>query len=306
MFRIADLILLIVIFSSMSAGVLFPEVGLYFQPYPLYFMMSLLFLSFLSLELAQVGKTFLKNFSMTVWLTFFKLLLLPAVVFFVLKAVYPKFAISGMLLSGVSTGVVAPFIATLVRSNAALVLVMVVTTSLLVPFTLPLLAKLFLGKALEISLFAMIRVLAMIVFVPVIAVEILRKWIPAAAGFLMKRRYPISLVIFAAINLGVFSKYGEYFRQRPGILLSSTSMALVLGGIFFVLGLASAWKAGPEDRIASAIAALNINNVLIIVFASRFFGPLEATVAAMYMIPFFLVIFPMRIFEHIFTSNWRQ
>ncbi|RLB77925.1 MAG: bile acid:sodium symporter, partial [Deltaproteobacteria bacterium] len=34
-----------------------------------------------------------------------------------------------------------------------------------------------------------------------------------------------------------------------------------------------------------------------IVFSARFFGPLEATVAAMYMIPFFLVLFPMRAYE---------
>jgi BASS family bile acid:Na+ symporter len=43
---------------------------------------------------------------------------------------------------------------------------------------------------------------------------------------------------------------------------------------------------------------MNINNVLVLVFAARFFGPLESTVAAMYLIPFYGLIVPMRIFQY--------
>jgi len=42
-----------------------------------------------------------------------------------------------------------------------------------------------------------------------------------------------------------------------------------------------------------------MNNVLVIVFASEFFGPLEPTVAAMYMIPFFGLILPIRGYSRI-------
>ncbi|RLB18949.1 MAG: bile acid:sodium symporter [Deltaproteobacteria bacterium] len=305
MFRAADLLLLVVIFSSMFTGVAFPEMGRYFQPYPLYCMMFLLFLSFLSLDLATVGRTLRNHISMAIWLTFFKLLLLPIFIFLILKVACPRFATAGLLLSGVSTGVVAPFIATLVRSNGALVLLMVVVTSLLVPFTLPLLVEVFVGRALEISLLAMIELLSLIVFVPILAVEMLRKWLPGVLGLLLGRRYPISLVMFAVINLGVFSKYAGYFRQQPGILLSTSVVALALGGTLFILGIVSALRAEPEDRVASAIVAGNMNNVLIIVFSSRFFGPLEATVAAMYMIPFFLILLPLRVCEQFWGKSFQ-
>ena len=43
----------------------------------------------------------------------------------------------------------------------------------------------------------------------------------------------------------------------------------------------------------------NMNNVLVLVFASEFFGPLEPTLAAMYMIPFFGLIFPMRVYQRL-------
>jgi bile acid:Na+ symporter, BASS family len=304
-FRISDLVLLVVVFSSMLAGSFFPHVGRHFQPYPLYSMMFLLFLSFLSLELSTVGKTLRNHFALTVWLILFKLVALPVVVYFVLKAVSPHYATAGLLLSGVSTGVVAPFIATLVRSNGPFVLLMVVGTSLLVPITLPFLVHLFLGKNMDISIIAMMKTLGLIVFLPILAVEGCRKWVPALGTFLLRCRYPISLGIFAIIDLGVFSKYGVYFRQQPQILLNASFVALALGGMLFFLGIVSAWRAEPGDRIAAAIAAGNMNNVLIIVFSSRFFGPLEATVAAMYMVPFFLLIFPLRAYEYLYMKRSR-
>lgn len=56
MFRLNDLILLLVIFSSMLVGILFPEPASVFQPYPLYLMMFLLFLSFLPIELDDIWR----------------------------------------------------------------------------------------------------------------------------------------------------------------------------------------------------------------------------------------------------------
>ena len=38
----------------------------------------------------------------------------------------------------------------------------------------------------------------------------------------------------------------------------------------------------------------NMNNVLVIVFASAFFGPIEPLVSAMYIIPFFGLVMPLR------------
>ncbi|EKD34594.1 MAG: bile acid:sodium symporter, partial [uncultured bacterium] len=57
-------------------------------------------------------------------------------------------------------------------------------------------------------------------------------------------------------------------------------------------------RASAGDRLAAAISVANINSVLIVVFAARFFGPLEPTVAAMYLIPFYGLIIPLRIFQY--------
>jgi BASS family bile acid:Na+ symporter len=50
------------------------------------------------------------------------------------------------------------------------------------------------------------------------------------------------------------------------------------------------------ERPAAGVGFAAMNNVLVIVFASRFFGPLSPTLAAMYMFPFFTMIVPVKLF----------
>jgi BASS family bile acid:Na+ symporter len=297
MIRVSDFILLLVIFISMAVGIFSPNCGVFLQPYPLYFMMFLLFLSFLSINLSDIKEILAKQWYSALWLAILKLILMPVAVYYALRLTCPSFATAGLLLTGISTGVVAPFIATLVRANTPLVLLIVVITSLFVPFTLPVLVKILVGKTMVISLFSMMKVLGMVIFIPILIVEVLRKWAPTAEKMLLKFRYPVSLIIFTAINLGVFSKYSSYFHQQPGIILTASFIALALGGIFVVSGVALFRRAQVGDRIASAVIMGNMNNVLVIVFASQFFGPREATLAAMYMIPFFLLIFPLKMYK---------
>jgi BASS family bile acid:Na+ symporter len=146
----------------------------------------------------------------------------------------------------------------------------------------------------------MIRILALVVFVPVIAVEVLRRITPRFLEVLDRRRFPLSLVVFAMINLAVFSKYSAYFHQRPATIAVATAVASALGALYIAVGLALTWHRPMEDQLAAAVSMGNMNNVLVIVFAARFFSPLEPTVAAMYMFPFFGLIVPLRIYR-----RWR-
>jgi BASS family bile acid:Na+ symporter len=115
---------------------------------------------------------------------------------------------------------------------------------------------------------------------------------------MMKRQFPVSLVTIALINLGVFSRYAGFFHREPFTILEAVVVAMALAGIYFLVGILALPKGTLENKLAAAISLGNINNVLIIVFASQFFGPLEPTVAAMYIFPFFGLILPLRIYSH--------
>ena len=303
MLRLNDVILLVVVFSSMLAGIMLPRFSSFFQHWPLYLMMFLLFFSFLPIKIGAIWDTLKKEGKTVLWLSFLKLIAVPVVVYFLFKVFYPRYALAALLLTGISTGVVAPFISSILNANSFLVLVMVVISSPLVPFTLPVLVKVLVGQSIEIPFLGMMRMLCMVILVPIIMVQVLRHFIPSLLESLMKIRFPVSLLVFAIINLGVFSKYSVFFYQNPGIILEATIVGIVLGCIYVVLGIISMYKAPVNDRIAASISFANMNNVLVIVFSSQFFGPLEPTLAAMYMIPFFVLILPLRIYQRIGASG---
>ena len=147
----------------------------------------------------------------------------------------------------------------------------------------------------------MIRMLSLVIFVPILAVEVLRRLSPALTEEIKKRQFPVSLVIFSLINLGVFSRYSNFFYQSPSTILIAVLAAIALFMLYHLIGIVSLVTASIEMKMTAGISMANMNNVLIIVFASQFFGPLEATLAAMYMVPFFGSIPLLKIFH-----TWHQ
>jgi BASS family bile acid:Na+ symporter len=290
-----DLLLFVVLFGSVSAAVLFPEVGQVFQPYLLYFMMLLLFLSFLRVDFSAFLDVSRGALLRLVAMAGLKLMVLPATLYGVTLLIMPDYAIPVLLLSGISTGVVAPFIGTLVSADIAQILRMVIVTSVAAPFSLPCLVKMLAGASITIPLGNMIRLLAVVVFIPMVLVFLMRRHFPELIEKVLARQFPISLFTFCFINLGVFSKYSAFFFQNPDQILIATGVAYVLSVIYYVTGFIISPGRKREERLAAGVSFAAMNNVLVIVFASRFFGPLSPTLAAMYMFPFFTMIVPVKL-----------
>ena len=279
----------------MGVGIGLPEFGRIFVPYPLYFMMFLLFFSFLKIDFLQVFHEIRKKAFILFILCFLKLCVIPIGLFFLTQAIWPEYAVPVLLLSGISTGVVAPFISGLLEASSLIVLMMVVVSSLLAPFSLPALVSLLIGQTIEISFLVMVRILAMVIFLPTLAAILLRYLCPTFLKKLEKVQLPASLILIACINLGVFAKYGAFFTETPVKVVETIFVAFVLSIIYHAIGFLVTWGMKREDRLAGAISFAYMNNVLIIAFSSQFFGPLSPTLAALYMLPFFTMIVPARI-----------
>jgi len=289
-----NLFLLTVIFGSIALAVLRPDVGSFFHPYLIAMMMALLFLSFLRIDFHALVDTSWRGLLGLSALVAVKLVVLPLVLYAAAVVLIPEYAIAILLLSGVSTGVVAPFIAGLLAADLAPVVRMVIITSVLVPFSLPCLVKVLAGAEITISLEAMIRLLAYVVFVPMALVLILRKTIPSLLDKIAARQFWLSVILISAVNLGVFSKYSAFFFQEPRQILISAALAYVLSTIYYGIGFVLTPRRSVPERLSSAVSMAMMNNVLVIVFAAGFFGPLPPTLAAMYMLPYYTMIVPVK------------
>jgi len=296
-FGLKDLVLMLVVYASMAAGILCPGCCAFFQPLPVYFLMALFFLSFLSIELKDVWRTFRESAGVIAAFVVLKLVVVPVIIYYIFRVIAPSYAVAALLLGGISTGVVAPFVSNLVRGNSPLVLVVVVITSVLIPFTLPALIELLLSREVDISLTAMVRMLSLVIFVPIAAVQVLRRLAPAFLGAVMRMNFPLSLFLFAAINLGVFSRYSDFLGQAPFTVIMATAVAVAQSVIFCLTGILFFLGRPVEDQLAGAVMLGNMNNVLVLVFSSEFFTPIEPMVAAMYLVPFFGLVIPLRYYD---------
>ena len=287
MIQTKDWLMLAAIFCAMLVSIVWPQAGAPFRPYPMVFMMVLLFLSFLSIPIESILRTARgRGLRFCGWLVL-KLVVLPIGFYYAARVVYPEYALSALLLGGISSGVVSPFFSNLLNANTALVIVMVTASSVLVPFTLPVLVRTLAGQTLVISLPAMVRLLAQVIFAPLVAAELLRFLSSRTAERIARNHYVLSLVLCIAIILGVVSRYADFFYHKPSVILEAVLVAIVLAVFSFGAGALGSLRQPLGDRLSIILSFGLINNILVVVFSSEFFGPIEPLVAMVYCLPFF-------------------
>lgn len=289
-----DAVLTACIAGSMSAGVLLPSVGLLVEPYILVWLGALLFLNLIRLDTSDLLATFRKPRQLAV-LSAVKLAALPVGMYALAHFVYQPFALPILLLSGISTGLGAPFVVNLIGGRLPLIVGMIIATSLAVPFVLPSIVYALVGSQFDIPVIDMVFLLSAALFTPLAAGWFTKKRFPAASKFADEKSFPLSLVFIVLINFGMFAKFSGYFYEEQMFLLQTIATAFICYAAYGLVGFASA-PGGRQERSAGLIAMSYVNNVLVAVFAFQFFGSQVAALAALYNIPYYVGIVAIKRF----------
>jgi len=219
--------------------------------------------------------------------------------YFVTNQIYPKYALSVLLLSGISTGLGAPFVTNYVGGRLSIVVAMVIVTSLVVPFILPALVYILYNTEFSIPVFDMILLLVISLIVPLIGSGIIKKYLPTIATSINKSSLSISIILMALINLAIFSKFSDYFYLEFTFVTTTTVIAFALFGVFAITGylIMNLNNRGTsmKYKISGLIAISYVNNILVTVFAQQFFGSQVAALAAFYNMPYYIGIIFLKI-----------
>jgi bile acid:Na+ symporter, BASS family len=287
-----DIILIVAIVGSMSAGVLLPAAGRMVEPYILVWLGALLFLNLLRLNPSDLIAVFKKPKQLAV-LSIIKLVALPAGMYALAYVVYEPFALPVLLLSGISTGLGAPFVVNLIGGQLPLVIGMIIITSVAVPFVLPSIVYAFVHSQFEIPLLHMMFLLSIALFTPLAAGWLTQKYFPAGSKFLDRNSFPLSLVFIILINWGMFAKFAGFFYSEQTFLLQTVATGFLCYAVYCLVGYVGATGSRQEKR-AGLIATSYVNNVLVAVFAFQFFGSQVAALAALYNIPYYVGIIAIK------------
>jgi BASS family bile acid:Na+ symporter len=294
MLHLKDIILLLVVFLSMAAGLVWPEPSGRLSPYLNWLLMVLLYLAFLKVRPQAIRGEVQRHPKEFLLLVALKLFLLPVLIYPLAAQFMPAYALGLLLLAGVSTGVSAPFFAALVGAHIPLVLLLTVATSMLLPATLPFMARLLAGTDLVVDPVHLGGLIGAIIFIPLFAATLTQRFLPGLTQWLGLRSYYPSLLLIAAINLGAFGNFAPFLKAHQAQIVValglSTALALILAGI----GAIAFWQSQPPVKAAAAASLGWINNILVLVLGNDLGDPHVSLLAALYLIPFHLLIFPLR------------
>jgi len=304
-----DSILLIVIAFSMAIGILLPSFGIIFEPFLLIWLGFLLFLNLLKMEPQQLTFIIKKPLSIII-LTIIKLIAIPILLYAITNMIYPSLALSVLLLSGISTGLGAPFVLNVFEKSNRLPFVvgMIILTSIAVPFILPSIVFLLVDVSkFEIPVENMMILLAEALFLPLFASWFTKRKAPKLAKKIEEKSFILSLIFISFINFGIFAKYSNYFFSQYAFVITMTVAAFALYFIYGLIGYISAFFLEKKDRsfrIAAFVIMSYVNNILVVVLASKFFGSEIAALAAFYNLSYYSMIIPMK--KIFYLKNERQ
>jgi len=294
------LVLAISILISTILGILFPSTGELFSPYILIILGLLLFLNLIQLDFQDLISIF-RNPKFLLILSILKVIIIPVVMYFVTNLINPKYALSVLLLSGISTGLGAPFVTNYVRGRLSIIVGMVIITSLAVPFVLPTLVYVLYNTEFSIPVFDMILLLIISLVVPLVGSGIIKKYLPGLATSINKSSLPLSILLMDLINFAIFSKFSSYFYLELPFVIITTILAFVLFSTFAITGYFIFYfmnkdsDSSTKDKISGLIALSYVNNILVTVFAQQFFGSQVAALAAFYNMPYYIGIIFLKI-----------
>ncbi|MDD4891441.1 MAG: bile acid:sodium symporter [Phycisphaerae bacterium] len=290
--------------AATLVGLFWPAVGMPFRKVAL-FLMGILFFSGLKLDFAAALREFRRP-AFLLYVAAMCLVVLPLGIWLLARLVLPQpFALGVLILAVMPAGVVCSSLADIARGNAALALIITLVTTALCPLIAPPIISLATGELLAGGtgrLLAQSAYLAAILFVPLAAAYLVRRFRPALVARHRDAFTGASIVFLTLVILGSMSVASndcmQWVRSSPLEAVRLTAFLFGFSAVLHVAGYFIAPWRRPEDRAALSITAAYVNNGLGIVFSQAFFFPRFGAAAmlpsVLLEIPMTLAILPVR------------
>ena len=218
-------------------GIFFPWIGRVLKPYVTEAVFVLLCIAFLRVDIAAV-KTYLQRPMLVLAATAWTTVVVP---FLIAMACFaagidmraPELFLALMLQAMASPMMAAPALATLMGLDGALVLVILITGTMLVPFTAPLFAMAFVGPALSIPpLILAVKLFAILVGAALVGFGIRRFVGLLAIGRQSERINGLNVIVLFVFVAAVMESVGARILVDPTTTAAVTALAF---GVFFAL-----------------------------------------------------------------------
>ena len=289
-----DIAVLAVIVLGIFCGITLQKIFIYLTPYVIVLVAVGQFLTFMPIRLISLFKMERRHLGEVALWSILKIAVLPMLLWPLAWQLSPNLAAGVVFTGGAATAVLAPMIAGVLHGNTVRVMQVVIVTSAIMPFSLPLLMDLGFGAHIEFDLWRMGLMLGLAVIIPSIAAILVRRYLPRL-GALTLRVGPVagrSTFFFTAA--GLTAPYADLFTQDTGHV--AYLMCIAAGAVVFacLAGFILAWLVGMP--VITGVLCLGFGNFgLTAATASHFLGNDATIIAIGFMLPSMLPVPFMRL-----------
>lgn len=296
--RLYFVVLVVAVFS----GMFFPRQLSFLAGNSTIILGIIFFLGALKIDLVDLKKVWHLKTTIIIF-NFLMLIGLPVVVYLIAKAIVPEYAIALLILSAMPTGMATPFLADIVGGSETLSMMMTVTTSLLAPFTIPLVISYLVGVTVGVDFWQMFFSVAQIIFIPFLLAWVVRYFLPRVVNKLKGEVNVISIIFLGLLVAGIVAQQSSSIVNSliSSELFRSLGIVTVVVGSFYVLGYFLYFRKVGQDRLTLTVSFANMNFTLAIFLANKYFADPKIIVPiTMAVVPWFAFIV---IFKYLFGKS---
>lgn len=298
---------IMVVFIALLLGFLFPQT---FRPIAAVgptLLILIFFTSSLRLSLNEL-LGFAKDWRMLLLTSSFMLIFLPIVMWLPPRIFAPEWALAFLIVGAMPTGMTIALIAEYFGGKTTLALVITAVTSLLAPFTIPLVLKTLIGQDVPIPTLKLFTELIITIVFPFAVASLVqrkyKKFVKAYDG-LWKQ---ISILAFGILVAAIVADTTAGSTvvlgwNEIGILIV---MLVYMGGLTW-LGYVMAFWRTPAERATIALSMVYMNNTLALFIANRYFADQKVVPQIVIILMIVnLLLPPIRLFAQKASLNKKQ
>jgi len=280
---------------AMLFGVIVPLPTDYLLPLLKPELMLTLLLVFLKIDVISVLDR-IRDYRLMAYLAFSFLILSPLVFFGLFSLWDAELAIGVLLLMSVPAGTSAPVLTDILRGNAALAMSLTIVTSLLAPFTIPLLFHFLVEQDIAVNHVQLFWDSASMIFVPMLASVVLKRTVPRFIKRVSPSFTAINIILLFLIVTSSFGSQRTMLLNNPVGLLENILWMYFLSLLVHAFSFLLALGRPKEDRIAIIVERSYMNNGLAVVLAATSFPPSILILMVLSEIPWSTTLMPLRWF----------
>jgi BASS family bile acid:Na+ symporter len=282
---------IVIMVVAMGIGLFVPQSKLLI-PWTTPILQIIFFISSLKMQPELVWKS-AKDWKYLLAVNVYMMVFLPVLVWLVAMFLPYELGMALFLLASMPAGMTAPLLVEVAGGKQSTAMIIVVTTSLLAPFTIPVLSKVLYGASVSVDMWDMFYKLVMVIFIPFILALLCRHFFTSFIKKINPKTKPVSVYLLGVLIIATISAQAENIFQLSADWWKL--LVLVFGLYIFIAvmhlaGYFGFWWKNHTEKNTTSISLTYMNFVLAIYIAGKFFPKPEI------LLPLVLIILPWATF----------